>query len=207
MGMPPSMQASRDSVGAYLPPTLRPGPELLGEIAAEHGTWPTFHALDGLSVPALENTAEWHLHRRNPCAFLKPAAAEYLDTEHPLAGERLQQKPHAFAELRDLTAAVWLDVGESAIDDLRVRIRPDLASMHDRREGNKAVNRYARNGRGLWTKLGAWPWWPIASSWADGGKNPPPSNWEKLPIEWWRLPRVVKCWAAWTAASQAPLRN
>jgi len=160
MGMPPSMQANRDAVGAYLPPTLRPGPELLREIAAEQGTWATFHALDGLSVPALENTAEWHLHRRNPCAFLKPEAAEYLDTEHPLVG--------------------------AAIDDLRVRIRPDLASTHDRREGNKAVNRYARNGRKLWAKLGAWPWWPIASSWADGGKNPPPSNWEKLPTEWWR---------------------
>lgn len=207
MSMPLSIQASRNTVGAYSPPTFRPGSDLLEKIATERGTWAVFHALDGLSVPALENTAEWHRHRRNPWAFLKSATAEYLDTGHPITGERVLQKPHAFAQMRDLTAAAWLDIGGAAIDDLRIHMRPDLASMHDRREGNKVVNSYARRGRRLWVKLGAWPWWPIASAWADGGKHPPLSNWEKLPSEWWRLPRVVKCWHAWATASQAPLRS
>ena len=165
--MPPSMQANRNTVGAYSPPTLRPGPGLLEEIAAKRGTWAVFNAFDELRVPALQNTAEWHLHRRNPCAFLKPTTAEYLDTGHPITCGRLLQKPHARAQMRDLTAAAWLDIGEAATDDLRAHIRPDLASVHDRREGNKAINHYARKGRRLWVKLGAWPWWPIASAWAD----------------------------------------
>lgn len=115
MGMPLSIQASRSTVGAYSPPTFRPGSDLLEKITTERGTWAVFHALDGLSVPALENTAEWHRHRRDPCAFLKPATAEYLDTAHTITGERLLQKPHAFAQMRDLTAAVWLDIGGAAM--------------------------------------------------------------------------------------------
>lgn len=209
------LQASRPPVGAYLSLKFAPGDGLLQTIATSRGTWASFHALDGLKVPALENSAEWTRHRMNPCAFLKPEVVKYIDTGHPIVAEELlrarlgskTREPHAFTQLRNLTAAVWLDVGAAAVDDLRARLRPDLASIHDQRQGNKAVYRYAREGRTLWVKLGAWPWWAIAAAWADDGESPPPTNWERLPEEWWRLPRVLACFEAWRTASHRPLHE
>ncbi|HEX7630210.1 MAG TPA: hypothetical protein VF431_07695 [Candidatus Methylomirabilis sp.] len=192
-------------MGARTPPRIAPGSELLALIKhmARQGCGrPVYRALDGIVIPGLRGTAEWHRHSRDPLNYhLRPEVAGYLDTGHPFAAESAMGKPHAIAQLRQLMVAVWKDLGAETADV----IYNHLGDTKDDRRAAQDVYRDARKGRSLWVKLGAWPWWPISAAYADGEDGPLGLG-RGLPAKWWELPRVIATFEAWRTGSQRPLR-
>jgi hypothetical protein len=197
------MSPDKERTGAK---TLPPRPRHLWariERAAAAGA-PAFTIDDGLKVPALRFTAEWHRYDEAPTSQgIRLDVAALLDGER-LGAERVTAKRTNRSQVRKLTAAAYRDLGANSLVDVgdhyhEGTIDRDRAARDDVSEGRK-----------LWVAIGAWPWWAIKAAWADGQVGDEPRVWnfaDGLPAEWWRLSRVQATYEAWLTGSQVPLRR
>jgi hypothetical protein len=150
------------------------------------GGAPVFTVHDGLKVPALKLSAEWHLYELHPEGQgIKAAVAEHLDGERNAAA-RVSAGPQSAAQLRRLSMAAFMDLGGNKQEDVGDHY------------GASNARRDISIGRRLWVKIGAWPWWAIAAAHVDGHEE----EWDfgrGLPADWHALPRAVETFHRWQA--------
>lgn len=156
------------------------------------GGAPALRVHNALPVPVLPFTAEWQRFDRAPAGQgIRPAVARYLAAERRGA-EAVSRSAAAQAQLRHLSVAAFRDIGGWS--------EGEVAAAYSKPA--RVARRDASIGRQLWVALGAWPWWPIAAGFADRGEGAPRWDFSRgLPIDWWRLPRVVAALAAWAAGT------
>ncbi len=144
---------------------------------------PAFQIVDGLRVPALTQTPQWHAFDREPAACgIKPQVAAHLEGERDGAA-RVASSDHAQIQLARLSVAVHRDIGQNRYDDIAEHYGY-IAGVEPLSAARTLRDDIAK-GRRLWAAIGAWPWQPLGFS---EGKFPP---------EWWRLPAVERALAAW----------
>jgi hypothetical protein len=94
------------------------------------------------------------------------------------------------AQLRRLGAAVFHDIGGWPKEAVQERVGTS-GSMHHTR----LISRYIQEGRDLWWRLGAWPWWAIRDE--VGNESLGSALDGKLGQPWWELDRVISTYEAW----------
>lgn len=199
-----SARDEEDQASVFLPP----GPDLLGAIVASDR--PTYRTAYRVAAPRLERVpdhlgrrsspAELVAFRRNPNAILRPRVAIWIEDDSgyaqrtlgPLAGRDLTTLRklvaatlHDLGGLTQVAVAEWTDdkgVTPGRADELLNGVAPD-------RFDTRVVRERIAEGRQLWAKLAAWPWWPIAQEAQLTGS-----------LDGWQtLPAVRSTWQMWAA--------
>lgn len=207
------------------PISLHPGPDLVSVIAraeiAGRPVWP----LAEFRVPRLKRglyRVEWggyaltttheerinELHGRE--AFLRPQLGMALDHPSEESIRNLFAQPHAVGQARRLAAAVLHDVYGWPLQGRSGRPFSESVAHHLSYASVRGARDAVYGGRVLWSRLAAWPWWPLAHCRPNDQSL---DQWlrTRLPDEWWTLPYVVANFEAWrdpTAfrAAQAAVR-
>ncbi len=140
-----------------------------------------WHVADGLVVPALTWTDEFK--RLPPPRVVPLLVLAALRTGDPASHQVAIKAENHRAVLRKLTVAVQRDIAGLSESEIA-----EVLSYSD----ESSVRRIARDGRALWCRLSAWPWWSMAPG--------------ALPAEWWREPAAVKTLRRWARPPTPRLR-
>lgn len=149
-------------------------------------------------------------YRQAPESVLRQRVAAWVDQPiaqssraHTLDSRDLAQLTRlGAAALKDIAglsrAAVCEWIGPPTISNERRRAIM-AGEPSDQHQGGdlRATGRQIAEGRELWVRLAAWPWWSLA----DAGESVAGG----LPGKWWELPRVREVLGAWTAIEPASL--
>lgn len=148
---------------------------------------------------------ELHELRRAPEAILRPRIATWLDRPEAQPSQQYQLDGSDIGQIKALAAAALADIAglrraavcewitppkSEHIDGSRRRellegAEPELMTDAEA----KFTARKLREGRGLWVKLAAWPWWPLANAGFQVEHG--------LRSGWWRLEPVTQAFQDW----------
>lgn len=109
-----------------------------------------------------------------------------LESNNSFSWEIVIAKKGARAKVRFLTAAALRDILNLDEREIAVQLEYEIDEVEHERdiERSRAARAAVEKGRGLWAKLGAWPWWC----------SRPPGT---LPSDWWHEAEVAKALHAW----------
>jgi len=142
----------------------------LGEARSEGR--PVWHLTDEVTVPRLDWTGEGGRPKLAP-SKMPPVVLAFLSTGDSNALRALTSRSERRV-LDRLTAAVMRDLFDRSPEEIT-----DWLGYENKGEAKKL----AREGRRLWGRLGAWPWWGLTP-------GVPPDR-------WWEQPVVVELLARW----------
>lgn len=156
--------------------------------AGQRAGRPVLHTIEGFVVPLLAWTSE--SSSTPPPSVIPRLALVATRTGDPDAADLAIRDERARAALRKLAAAALRDIG--GLGSLDIGERFGYAEA----EAERSARRVAKEGRQLWCRLGAWPWW---------GRNQ-----ASLGSEWWledSLTEQLFTWAWPSAETQRARRR